>query len=116
MNSQKGFAHLILLFILFVALAAGYLYFTRSTNFFNNLSTSVIQPLKSAKLGLTLNNLSDGAVVEATSAWNRDTFENVISSLVTGMDGSYSSDYTAAKLAFGKALDATKREETLKLN
>src|SRR3989304_8207520 len=64
MNSQKGFAHLILLFILFVALAAGYLYFTRSTNFFNNLSTSVIQPLKSAKLGLTLNNLSDGAVVE----------------------------------------------------
>ena len=59
---------------------------------------------------------ADGAVVEATGGWNRNTFEKVISSLVTGMDGSYSSDYTAAKLAFGKALEATKREEILKLN
>ena len=64
MNSQKGAAHLILLFVIFLALAAGYLYFTNSLNIFNKLPESITQPIRSAKLDLSLSNLTDGMVVE----------------------------------------------------
>lgn len=65
MNSQKGAAHLILLFVIFLALAAGYLYFSNSFNIFNKLPESVTQPIiRSAKLNLSLDNLTDGMMAE----------------------------------------------------